>query len=69
MIEFSVNNFNNAIKWCEKNISTKQFWLHTSVGGAGWRIRLDRHAPTPHNIILVIDDEKKALLAMLSLSE
>ena len=27
-----------ARQWCEQNISPRQYWLHSQIGGKGWKM-------------------------------
>lgn len=67
MIEFKVRDFYSAAEWCEKNIGPRLFWIHSSIGGSGWS--LNQKYNFNNEITLIIEDDKKALLAMLSLGD
>lgn len=68
MATFKVNNYNVAVEYCSKNIGPRRYWLHNKLGGEGWSItRTYYDNKTPAR--LTIEDEKKALLAMLALSD
>ncbi len=67
MTEFKVRDFYGAAEWCEKNIGPRLFWIHSSIGGSGWH--LSQRDYRSDNVILKIDDDKKALLAILSLED
>lgn len=64
MLEFKVPVTRFAEAWCLKNIGPRMFYLHNSIGGDGWRI-LRRDG---HNYVC-IEDDKKALMAMLTLGD
>lgn len=64
MIRLKINDERQAEKYCVKNIGRMLYYMHNAVGGEGWAIKREDRA-----YILSIDDDKKALLAALSLSE
>lgn len=64
MLEFSVKSFRHAQEYCQKNIGPRRYWLHTSIGGDGWSINQKNG-----EIVVSIEDDKKALLAVLSMKE
>lgn len=66
MTIFKVQNDVKAEAYCIKHIGERLFWLHRARGGQGWMIRKDRES---NSFLLTIDDEKKALLAALYLSD
>lgn len=66
MPEFKITDHLKAENYCIKNIGERQFWLHHARGGENWFLRYDRNRSC---YFLTIDDEKKALLAMLFLSD
>lgn len=64
MLEFKIPVSRFAESWCLKNIGPRQYYIHNKVGGDGWRIMMkDRE------LFLCIEDDKKALMAMLALSD
>ena len=65
MTEFKVKRANLAEAWCMKHIGPRLYYIHDRIGGEGWRIMRDQKGP---NILLCIEDDKKALMAMLTLS-
>lgn len=64
MLEFKVPVTRFAEAWCLKYIGPRMYHLHNSIGGQGWRI-LRRDG---HNYVC-IEDDKKALIAMLVLGD
>lgn len=64
MTEFKVPLVRYAEAWCLKNIGPRMFYLHNSIGGEGWRI-VRRNTGT----YVCIEDDKKALMAMLTLGD
>lgn len=64
MLEFKVPVTRFAEAWCLKNIGPRMFYLHNSIGGEGWRI-VRRDTGT----YVCIEDDKKALIAMLTLGD
>jgi hypothetical protein len=65
MIEFKVSRVSPAEAWCLKHIGPRLYYLHNKIGGEGWRIMKAHQSP---EILLCIEDDKKALMAMLTLS-
>ncbi len=66
MTMFKVQDDVKAEQYCIKNVGKRLFWLHRARGGEGWMIRKDQES---NSFLLTIDDEKKALLAALYLSD
>ena len=64
MLEFKINTVGHAEAWCLKHIGPRLYYLHNKIGGEGWRIM---RAKT--DILLCIEDDKKALMAMLTLGD
>jgi hypothetical protein len=62
MVEFKIKNSQAAEKWCIKHISPRVYYLHNVYGGNGWRV-IKKYPGT----FLCIEDDKKALVAMLTL--
>ena len=54
------------IDWCEKNISPRQFWLHSNVGGEGWSITFDSKRTILH--VPVDFDDRVLTFALLQLT-
>jgi hypothetical protein len=63
MKEFKVKRVSPAEAWCLKHIGPRLYYLHNKIGGEGWRI-MRRHP----DVLVCIEDDKKALMAMLTLS-
>lgn len=63
MKEFKVSKTSTAEAWCLKHIGPRRYYLHNKIGGEGWRIMR-----TSLGVLLCIEDDKKALMAMLTLS-
>lgn len=63
MKEFKVSKTSTAEAWCLKHIGPRLYYLHNKIGGEGWRIM--RHGS---DVLMCIEDDKKALMAMLMLS-
>lgn len=64
MKEFKVSKSNTAEAWCLKHIGPRLYYIHNKIGGEGWRIMASRNSS---DILLCIEDDKKALMAMLTL--
>ena len=64
MLEFKVPVTRFAEAWCLKHIGPRVYYLHNSIGGRGWRIMTKNR-----EIFVCIEDDKKALMAMLTLSD
>lgn len=64
MKEFKIPNKESAEAWCLKYIGPRLYYLHNSTGGQGWRLK-----KSYSYTLLCIEDDKKALMAMLTLSE
>jgi len=64
MIEFKVPSVGKAEAWCMKHIGPRLYYIHDRMGGEGWRImrKADR-------VLLCLEDDKKATMAMLTLIE
>lgn len=56
-IKIPPNKVHSVERWCEKNISPREFWIHTKRGGRGWILE--------GNKILKVQDDKKAMLLIL----
>ena len=65
MLEFKVETVRHAEAWCLKHIGPRLYYLHDKIGGQGWRITRGYKSP---DAIVCIEDDKKALMAMLTLS-
>ena len=66
MIEFKVPSVSKAEAWCMKHIGPRLYYIHDRIGGEGWRIMRSR---TTSEMLLCLEDDKKATMAMLMLSE
>jgi hypothetical protein len=66
MLEFKIKNSGIAEAWCLKHLGPRLYYLHNKIGGEGWRIMRAHRSP---EILLCIEDDKKALMAMLTLSD
>ena len=64
MLEFKVSTTRYAEAWCLKHIGPRLYYLHNKIGGEGWRIMRSKNSS---DILLCIEDDKKALMAMLTL--
>jgi hypothetical protein len=64
MIEFKVPNAAKAEAWCIKNVGPRLYYIHNKIGGNGWHIRNSKSS----EVLLCLDDDKKATLSMLTLS-
>ena len=64
MREFKVSRTTSAEAWCLKHIGPRLYYLHNKIGGEGWRIIRDYK---DSGVLLCIEDDKKALMAMLAL--
>lgn len=63
MLEFEVGyrDVRHVEAWCLKHISSRIFYIHTSQGGEGWRIKKS----STGNYLIAIEDDKAAIMAML----
>jgi hypothetical protein len=66
MIEFKVPNIGKAEAWCMKHIGPRLYYIHDRIGGEGWRIMRKRDTS---EMLLCLEDDKKATMAMLMLIE
>lgn len=66
MTEFKIKNRSSAEAWCLKHLGPRLYYLHNKIGGEGWRIMKSQKSP---DILLCIEDDKKALMAILTLSD
>jgi hypothetical protein len=64
MIEFKVPNVGKTEAWCMKHIGPRLYYIHDRIGGKGWRIMRRQD-----EILLSLEDDKKATMAMLMLVE
>lgn len=64
MIEFKVPNLPRAEIWCTKHVGPRLYYIHNKIGGKGWRIMRKDGA-----VMLCLEDDKKAIIAMLTLSD
>lgn len=62
---FKIRNAKIAEAYCLKNIGPRMFYLHNKIGGSGWVI----NKPASIDSTLTIEDDKKALIAVLTLSD
>lgn len=60
-----IKNSKIAEAYCLKHIGPRMFYLHNKIGGSGWII----DKPASIDSTLTIEDDKKALIAVLTLSE
>ena len=63
MIEFKVSSVGKAEAWCMKHIGPRLYYIHDRMGGQGWRIMRRRG-----EVLLCLEDDKQATMAMLTLS-
>lgn len=63
MTKIKISSIASASAWCSKFISPKGYWLHNRMGGRGWYIEWEDKS------ILTIEDEKKAILAILKFGD
>jgi hypothetical protein len=66
MIEFKVPNIGKAEAWCMKHVGPRLYYIHDRIGGEGWRIMRNRNTS---EMLLCLEDDKKATMAMLMLIE
>ena len=66
MIEFKIPSINKAEAWCMKHVGPRLYYIHDRIGGEGWRIMPLRGGA---EILLCLEDDKKATMAMLMLIE
>jgi len=66
MIEFKVPSVGKAEAWCMKHVGPRLYYIHDRIGGEGWRIMRSRNKS---EMLLCLEDDKKATMAMLMLSE
>jgi hypothetical protein len=64
MIEFKVPSVGKAEAWCMKHVGPRLYYIHDRIGGEGWRIMR-----IYGEVLLCLEDDKKATMAMLMLSE
>lgn len=64
-VSIKIKNIQAAEAYCLKYIGPRMFYLHDKIGGQGWVI----NRPFRHDSTLTIQDEKRALLAILALSD
>jgi len=62
MLEFKIKQIGIAEVWCLRNVGPRLYYLHNNIGGQGWRIMRKNS-----DLLLCIEDDKKALMAMLTL--
>jgi hypothetical protein len=63
MIEFKVPNVGKAEAWCMKHIGPRLYYIHDRIGGEGWRIMRKGDG-----VLLCLEDDRQATMAMLTLS-
>ena len=63
MIEFKVPNVGKAEAWCMKHIGPRLYYIHDRIGGEGWRIMRKSDG-----VLLCLEDDRQATMAMLTLS-
>lgn len=65
MVTLKIKNKQQVENYCVRHIGRRLYYIHHMQGGDGWSIkhRVDG------SIILTIQDDKKALMAALVLSE
>lgn len=66
MTEFKVPNASKAEAWCMKHVGPRLYYIHDRIGGEGWRIMRSRNKS---EMLLCLEDDKKATMAMLMLIE
>jgi hypothetical protein len=64
MAKIKINDPRKVEAYCVKNIGPRLFYIHNRVGGEGWIIKKQDLGYT-----LTIHDDKKALFAILQLSD
>lgn len=64
-MSLKIKNYKIAEAYCLKHIGPRMFYLHNKIGGSGWII----DKPASIDSTLIIEDDKKALIAALALSE
>ena len=63
MIEFKVPNISKAEAWCMKHVGPRLYYIHDRMGGEGWRIMRKGDG-----VLLCLEDDRQATMAMLTLS-
>ena len=66
MIEFKVPSIGKAEAWCIKYVGPRLYYIHDKIGGEGWSI-IPGHKNS--ETLLCLEDNKKAIMAMLMLVE
>jgi hypothetical protein len=64
MILLKIKDQRKVEHYCVKNIGRRLYYLHNKIGGQGWSIKKQST-----ELLLTIDDDKKALMAVLILSD
>ena len=64
MVLLKIKDQRKAEDYCVKNIGRMLYYIHNARGGEGWTIK-----GQGLESVLTIDDDKKALMAALVLSE
>jgi hypothetical protein len=64
MILLKIKDQRKVEHYCVKNIGRRLYYIHNAIGGQGWSIKRQGY-----DLVLTIDDDKKALMAALVLSD
>ena len=62
-----VNNHLAVVRYCDQYIASRQYWIHNTIGGTGWRVTL---AEQPNKRIrwqLELDDNLESHITMMVL--
>jgi hypothetical protein len=64
MILLKIKDQSKVEHYCVKNIGRISYYIHNARGGQGWSIKRQGQ-----ELVLTIDDDKKAIMAALVLSD
>ena len=64
MVEFKIPVTRFAEAWCLKYIGPRLYYIHNKIGGEGWQIKSKNR-----ELFLAIEDDKKALMAMMTIGD
>lgn len=68
-VTIPIKNPSAAEAYCTKHIGPRTYYLHRQFGGAGWVIKRTLKSVHDTGHFLIIEDDKKAMLAILFLSD
>lgn len=62
-----LNNHYEVIRYCDRNISQRDYWIHNRIGGRGWEVNLVQQSDKRIRWQLELDDRLEEHITMMVL--